>query len=586
MRRNIFILLLVGAFVSSIVGFASSQGEPTQPAEELLAQLEAGKASRFAEWTNKSIEELYKEGYDYMNRGVNDSALISFTILSSKSQDRLTKKEKRLCVQAYNNLGILYSYVYFNYPKAFSYMDRELSLAKESGFDDMLPALYATYAGIMLNNDNFRNPDIPNPKTFKVFKDAFYTSVKLKDWRNLLFNFDNITNAALSYSRMDLVMSEIATFKKLNIPTNTPYLEFSRKQCEGMLAVSKKNYDAALSSFRNSMKGLDSTDITASKFMTMAYNNMAYTYALMGKYRDAINMTEKMIDLQSKDNLSDALIFSYKEMSEYYRKMGDQTLADRYFMKYLQHKDSFMYSSKLLDAEENKFLGDLQEAQDELQMVSMKKKTQTVINWILAVALLVTFLLLYLVWRGYQNLKIKNRELYQKNVDMLKVDDERRKISEALKRQNINVNPQPAVMEEEPSQAANSSKYQRSRLSESAQQEIASRIIDAMDNIDEVCSEQFSLSRLAQLAQSTRNDVSQVLNDVIHKPFNVLLGEYRIKEACRRMNDSRYSQYTIESIGNSVGYKSRTSFVYAFKRNTGLTPSEYLKLAREDASGK
>jgi AraC-like DNA-binding protein len=59
------------------------------------------------------------------------------------------------------------------------------------------------------------------------------------------------------------------------------------------------------------------------------------------------------------------------------------------------------------------------------------------------------------------------------------------------------------------------------------------------------------------------------------------LGKYRIQEACRRMNDhERYGHLTIEAIGHSVGYKSNSSFIAAFKRYTGLKPSEYL-LARK-----
>jgi AraC-like DNA-binding protein len=35
------------------------------------------------------------------------------------------------------------------------------------------------------------------------------------------------------------------------------------------------------------------------------------------------------------------------------------------------------------------------------------------------------------------------------------------------------------------------------------------------------------------------------------------------------------------AISQSVGFKSRSAFVTAFKRFTGLTPSEYLRVAKE-----
>ena len=59
-------------------------------------------------------------------------------------------------------------------------------------------------------------------------------------------------------------------------------------------------------------------------------------------------------------------------------------------------------------------------------------------------------------------------------------------------------------------------------------------------------------------------------------------GKKAIKEACKRMGDiEHYGNYTIEAISESVGFKSRSTFVTSFKRITGLTPSQYQRLARK-----
>ena len=42
-----------------------------------------------------------------------------------------------------------------------------------------------------------------------------------------------------------------------------------------------------------------------------------------------------------------------------------------------------------------------------------------------------------------------------------------------------------------------------------------------------------------------------------------------------------YGNYTIQAISEDVGYKSSTSFILAFKRIVGMTPSVYQKLAKE-----
>jgi AraC-like DNA-binding protein len=66
--------------------------------------------------------------------------------------------------------------------------------------------------------------------------------------------------------------------------------------------------------------------------------------------------------------------------------------------------------------------------------------------------------------------------------------------------------------------------------------------------------------------------------------FSILLGNHRVKEACRRISEEgeRYTTLTIEAIASGVGFKSRTAFINAFKREVGLTPSEYMRMANSE----
>ena len=51
-------------------------------------------------------------------------------------------------------------------------------------------------------------------------------------------------------------------------------------------------------------------------------------------------------------------------------------------------------------------------------------------------------------------------------------------------------------------------------------------------------------------------------------------------------NNAKYAQLTIAAIGQSVGYKSQTTFVKQFRKCTGLTPSVYQKFVAEDRRNK
>lgn len=109
-----------------------------------------------------------------------------------------------------------------------------------------------------------------------------------------------------------------------------------------------------------------------------------------------------------------------------------------------------------------------------------------------------------------------------------------------------------------------------------------------MEETDEYCQPEFTVATLAKLIDSNERYVSMVVNDHFGKSFTEVLNDYRIKKACERLttNNAKYAQLTIAAIGQSVGYKSQTTFVKQFRKCTGLTPSVYQKFVAEDRRNK
>ena len=107
------------------------------------------------------------------------------------------------------------------------------------------------------------------------------------------------------------------------------------------------------------------------------------------------------------------------------------------------------------------------------------------------------------------------------------------------------------------------------------------RIMEIMDGCEDVYSPEFTINTLAQMLDTNYKYVSQVINERTNGNFSTFINTYRIKEACRRINGGIMRNYTIEALSNSVGFKSRMSFFKAFKLQTGLTPSEYIRQTKE-----
>ena len=123
-------------------------------------------------------------------------------------------------------------------------------------------------------------------------------------------------------------------------------------------------------------------------------------------------------------------------------------------------------------------------------------------------------------------------------------------------------------------------RYKGSGLSDDDKGQVLARIKKVMEEVDEYCSPDFSVLRLSSLAGYKPKDISEVIHEYYNCNFNAFLNEYRIREACRRVSeDEAFTRLTIQGMANSVGFKSRSAFIAAFKKFAGLTPSEYIKIS-------
>lgn len=87
----------------------------------------------------------------------------------------------------------------------------------------------------------------------------------------------------------------------------------------------------------------------------------------------------------------------------------------------------------------------------------------------------------------------------------------------------------------------------------------------------------FSLAMASKHFSIPVHHISFVINKYIKKSFPDIVCEMRIDHAIQLLKDNINKKYTMEAIGNLSGFNSRTSFYVSFKKNTGITPNEYLQ---------
>jgi AraC-like DNA-binding protein len=97
------------------------------------------------------------------------------------------------------------------------------------------------------------------------------------------------------------------------------------------------------------------------------------------------------------------------------------------------------------------------------------------------------------------------------------------------------------------------------------------------------CSHNPSLKKLGEALGTHPNTVSRLINQDTDGNFNDFVNGYRIRLAIERLRSDAYQNWTIEGVGQSVGFRSKSSFYQAFKKQTGMSPSAYLKSGRDPA---
>ncbi len=80
---------------------------------------------------------------------------------------------------------------------------------------------------------------------------------------------------------------------------------------------------------------------------------------------------------------------------------------------------------------------------------------------------------------------------------------------------------------------------------------------------------------IANLLNISSGYLSQIVNDITKKNFTAYINSYRVKEVKDMILNSEFDKYSLLAIGLEAGFKSKTTFYTSFKKETGLTPSQY-----------
>ncbi len=121
-------------------------------------------------------------------------------------------------------------------------------------------------------------------------------------------------------------------------------------------------------------------------------------------------------------------------------------------------------------------------------------------------------------------------------------------------------------------------KYEKSRMEENVCEEYFLELEKLMNEKKPYKNPDLTLPELAVELSVSRNVLSQVINSRDGElNFYSYINSYRLRDAENMLSDPEMKDRNILDIAYEAGFKSKTSFNTFFKKETGITPSQYRK---------
>lgn len=519
-----------------------------------LSNIYAEEKIIIEQWRNMPIDELMQRGRDYANlTDSKDSALACFRMVSMRYSPKMTLEEKNLCARALSNCGMLYTLNYYDYQQAYKYLNQSLILCEENNLESVYPCVYINMGNLYAHYNRLINSESAARKSKLLYEKGLKTSLQCKDWSGVVSSCINLCNTQNLISNVSTLKQDTSLINIIFsdiIPEGTPSLAYARHLTKvSQLLVNGQYADARRliqEDSENEGRIYNSVRHSLTRGMTMAES-----YQMEGKTDSCIFCLDSTLTSAEKYQQLDAQVMILYKLATICSEIGDSLRAHQYYFRYYQEKENLTHQSGLDGIIETDLLNQIEDEELRIKQLALERERHRL--WLMLLILVIIIILgttQIVVYKNRQ-LMARNRALYQKTQELMQVEQNERDLRRTL--------PAAEVVDN-----------------------LTIQIQRVMDDPEIFCQQDFTMARLAEMVNSNTTYISKIINQTYNKSFPLLLSDCRVKEACSRLADQEhYGHLTIEAISESVGFKSRTTFLTAFKRSIGLSPSEYQKLSHE-----
>lgn len=261
-------------------------------------------------------------------------------------------------------------------------------------------------------------------------------------------------------------------------------------------------------------------------------STLLYAHHFLNFHKNTPNTKKNLIQIY--DILSNQYNLLKKKDSAYkYSKLGLAELSELNENKTEINKSHYEHNFKQVKKDNE---------------VNVKTEHKTHITQIVIISLFSFGLLLFIVYR-FRKIRDQNKENFESIISEIKT-------TKPLTKKDYNI-----------------------------EKELEKTILKELQELEkstDFLSSNYTLKVLANKLNTNTTYVSYIINNSKKKRFKQYITELRINYLIEKLNnDVKYRTYTIQYLAEEIGYTNASAFTRAFKKQTGITPSEYIKSLKE-----
>lgn len=562
-RKN-YILKIVFIIILSVYSFIPLFGKNSFfDKDSLTSQLEKEKSDK------KRIEILLTLCNEFASSNPSEienhaSELIS---LSNTNKDTIGQ------ILGFYHLGYCY-YVQSEFLSAQKYLFKSYRLASVSHNDSLKVDALNVIAVIQAQMGDYK-------KALKYFHQILIISKNNKYHRSELLAMNNIGNCYLNLE--DTTKGELFFIKAYQLSkqrNSKPDIYFSAYNLANFYNTLKINskaevYIKEVIEMADSLGDIEML-INANYLFTKIYINT-------NRFNQALKVAIEGAEKAEKYKLRTLQYKFYDKISEIFIQLNNDTEALNWYKKSIELKDEIFNESSQKKIFEIQAKYETELKDEELKLKDEKISHQTFLNQLYVSVLFIIIVLfsaiafLYIKRSQQYSIlaKINNELTRNENTLRLVINDLNKKREEFITYSQEKSLPNSSFLEFNENFVKE--KYGSSALSDDKKMSLLKEVLYLLDEKKVYKQKDLTIEKLSIMLNINSKYLSQVINETTDQNFSLFINEFRIKEARNLLIDKAFEHYTIEAIGELVGFQSKSAFNNAFKRTTGITPSFYQK---------